>query len=79
LWSINEGQRETVLSKAGARSIGHISAFEERMDKTKEGDIQWVHCNQCRRVTQHEIIKIREVKEDEGYSGDILQIVGLLW
>jgi hypothetical protein len=35
------------------------------MDKIKEGDIQWVHCNQCRRKTQQEVIKIREVNEDE--------------
>jgi hypothetical protein len=35
------------------------------MGKTKEGDIQRVHCNQCRRQTQHEVVKIREVNEDE--------------
>jgi hypothetical protein len=46
------------------------------MKKTQPGDIQWVHCNQCRRDTRNDVIAVRELSETEnvepGFSIDWL-------
>jgi Domain of unknown function (DUF4145) len=41
---------------------------------SKEGEIEWVHCNQCLRSTQHDVLKVRQISETqyiEGIQDDI--------
>jgi hypothetical protein len=37
----------------------------EELKEPQRGDMEWVHCNECRRKTRHEVVVVRKLKTQE--------------